>query len=183
MTPREIDFTAGPGWKPMVVHRVGDALDLGVVEHSGKLGMCVWWARHSGIDPVSVRNGRMYSGWYRLFPVSDDAEYAREIRELSDEVSDREMQGRAAAREAAVRILAELADDGVTDAAVLDAERAAVILDGLHEHHPLRELACDLRTALAELASPEGIGAAGVSALRWVGDVVDADELATWGDP
>ena len=177
MTPREL--TAGPGWKPMVVHRVGDALDLGVVEHSEGLGMCVWWARHSGIDPVSVRNGRVYSGPYRLFPVSDDAEYAREIRELSDEVADREMEGRAAARKAAVRILAELADDGVTDAAVLDAERAAVVLDGLHGHHPLREVACDLRTALAELASPEGIGAAGVSALRLVGcvdDDVDDDD-------
>jgi hypothetical protein len=165
----------------MVVHRVGDALDLGVVEHSGKLGMCVWWARHSGIDPVSVRNGRMYSGYFRLFPVSDDAEYAREIRDLSNAVADREMQGRAAAREAAVRILAELADDGVTDAAVLDAERAAVFLDGLPEHHPLREQACDLRTALAELASPEGIGAAGVSALRLVGDVDDVDDDE--GDP
>ena len=176
MTPRELDLTVGPGWKPMVVHRVGDALDLGVVEHSEELGLCVWWARHSGIDTVSVRNGRLYSGWYRLFPVSDDAEYARDILDLSNAVAEREMEGRAAARKAAVRILAELADDGVTDAAVLDAERAAVVLDGLHEHHPLRELACDLRTALAELASDDGLGPAGVSALRLVGGVDDADD-------
>jgi len=68
-------------------------------------------------------------------------------------------------REAARRILAELAADGVSEEALLNARAAATV-------HPLtaegRRLLADLRLALAELESPEGLGTDGAAALARV---------------
>lgn len=70
-----------------------------------------------------------------------------------------------AARRAARRILAELADDGVTDAAVRDAELAAVSLERFADNADALTRAADLRLALAELASRPGLGVNGALAL------------------
>lgn len=74
------------------------------------------------------------------------------------------------ARDAARRILAELAADGVTVGAALKAaeardEIARVIEGGFPDE---RGLADDLTEALAELASDDGLGPAGVAALTRV---------------
>jgi hypothetical protein len=74
------------------------------------------------------------------------------------------------ARDAAGRILAELADDGVTVAAVRDAELALAELAGMvADGVPgARALADALAVALAEIESPEGLGTDGAAALARV---------------
>jgi hypothetical protein len=74
------------------------------------------------------------------------------------------------ARDAARRILAEVADDGVTVAGAMKAAEARDEIARMIERggDDVRGLADDLTLALAELASDDGLGPAGVAALSRV---------------
>jgi hypothetical protein len=70
---------------PLVAHRAGDPLDLGVVELDDGWPI-VRWARGGAIHSVTVRGGTMYVeayGW-RLDPVTRRAAYVREVRAAAD---------------------------------------------------------------------------------------------------
>jgi hypothetical protein len=78
-------------WRPLVVHRAGDPLDVGVVELDGG-GLVVRWAHDGDLDEVETRGGLLYvvdHGW-RLDPVTRRASYARSIRAVADAAWDRE---------------------------------------------------------------------------------------------
>jgi hypothetical protein len=77
---------------------------------------------------------------------------------------------RCVARDAARRVLAELADDGVTVAGAMMAAEARDEIARMIERggDDVRGLADDLTLALAELASDDGLGPAGVAALSRV---------------
>jgi len=74
------------------------------------------------------------------------------------------------ARDAARRVLAEVADDGVTVAGAMKAAEARDEIARMIERggDDVRGLAVDLTTALTELASDDGLGPAGVAALSRV---------------
>ena len=76
---------------PVVVHRAGDPLDLGVVELDDGWPI-VRWAKDGAIDSVTARGGTMYveaHGW-RLDPVTRRAAYVREVRAAADAAYARE---------------------------------------------------------------------------------------------
>jgi predicted NUDIX family NTP pyrophosphohydrolase len=99
-------MSAGAKWTvtlqpetPVVVHRAGDPLDLGVVELDGG-GLIVRWAHDGEIDTVEVRAGTMYvegHGW-RLDPVTRRTAYVQAIRAASDAAYARESNGATWAR-------------------------------------------------------------------------------------
>jgi hypothetical protein len=76
---------------PLVVHRAGDPLDLGVVELDDGWPI-VRWAKDGAIDSVTARGGTMYAeahGW-RLDPVTRRAAYVRAVRAAADAAYARE---------------------------------------------------------------------------------------------